>query len=295
MSGGIGARSDWLVSNFHPPDFEHLQPDDLASELKEFYGGLVKPDGEDYSVSTLNSVRASINRYLTLPPYSKPFSIIFSREFRKANEAFFSRVRSIQQLSMSTTFTSEDMQKLLSAEALSHTHPNGLLRKVWFCLVLVLGGKHGTIFPLLTKDCFKVVTDPEGQRILYFHFAPAFLPNGSEIRVKVRQTASTLCPVSAIATYLTKLSPQCEAFFQTPNHPLVSQAGEVWFLPRPLPDARLKGMMKEISSAAGLSRVYSNQALQAMAAGPATHPAESGRRCSDLLQVAGLANAIVEQ
>ncbi|XP_067141093.1 uncharacterized protein [Centruroides vittatus] len=88
---------DWLQCRKKlQPDFENLSPIKLGEMLQEFYSNLKKPDGDDYSVSTFHSIRASINRYLSLPPHSKPFSIIRGSEFQNANEAFFKRVKSIQ-------------------------------------------------------------------------------------------------------------------------------------------------------------------------------------------------------
>lgn len=88
--------SEWLQSRGSRRDFEHLDSVSLANVLEEFYENLTKPDGEEYSVSTMHTIRASISRYLSLPPQSKPFSIIRDREFKKANEAFYRRIRRLQ-------------------------------------------------------------------------------------------------------------------------------------------------------------------------------------------------------
>nr|XP_042898201.1 uncharacterized protein LOC107438031 [Parasteatoda tepidariorum] len=93
---GVKVFREWLQSKGSRRDFEHLDAVSLAGILEEFYENLTKPDGEEYSVSTMHTIRASISRYLTLPPQSKPFSIIRDREFKRANEAFYRRIRRLQ-------------------------------------------------------------------------------------------------------------------------------------------------------------------------------------------------------
>ncbi|GIY16359.1 TRASH domain-containing protein [Caerostris darwini] len=93
---GVKVFREWLQSRGSRRDFERLEAVALAGILEEFYENLTKPDGEEYSVSTMHTIRASISRYLTLPPQSKPFSIIRDREFKRANEAFYRRIRRLQ-------------------------------------------------------------------------------------------------------------------------------------------------------------------------------------------------------
>ncbi|GFX69718.1 TRASH domain-containing protein [Trichonephila clavipes] len=93
---GVKVFREWLQSRGSRRDFERLEATVLAGILEEFYENLTKPDGEEYSVSTMHTIRASISRYLTLPPQSKPFSIIRDREFKRANEAFYRRIRRLQ-------------------------------------------------------------------------------------------------------------------------------------------------------------------------------------------------------
>ncbi|KAG8185761.1 hypothetical protein JTE90_000744 [Oedothorax gibbosus] len=93
---GVKVFREWLQSRNTQRHFESLGAVELAAILEEFYENLTKPDGEEYSVSTMHTIRASISRYLTLPPQSKPFSIIRDREFKRANEAFYRRIRRLQ-------------------------------------------------------------------------------------------------------------------------------------------------------------------------------------------------------
>ncbi|XP_054707023.1 uncharacterized protein LOC129216831 [Uloborus diversus] len=93
---GVKVFREWLQARGSRKDFERLEGATLADILEEFYENLTKPDGEEYSVSTMHTIRASISRYLSLPPQSKPFSIIRDREFKRANEAFYRRIRRLQ-------------------------------------------------------------------------------------------------------------------------------------------------------------------------------------------------------
>lgn len=68
----------------------------------------------------------------------------------------------------------------------------------------------------------------------------------------------------ALKLYLEKISPNCSAFFQYPKANF-SPEDDVWFEQRPFGVNTLANMMKKISKAAGLSRIYTNHSIRVTA------------------------------
>ena len=65
---------------------------------------------------------------------------------------------------------------------------------------------------------------------------------------------------------MAKLNPRCDAFFQYPRkNSKWSYEDEVWFDARPIGGNKLDGMMKSITEAAKLSKMYTNHSVRATA------------------------------
>ena len=69
----------------------------------------------------------------------------------------------------------------------------------------------------------------------------------------------------ALVLYLSKLNPSCDAFFQVPKRSWSTVSDLIWYENRCLGVNKLGEMMKEISSAAKLSKVYTNHSVRATA------------------------------
>ena len=81
---------------------------------------------------------------------------------------------------------------------------------------------------------------------------------------RMYKTNSPADGYSALELFLSKLNPQCEALFQYPKRNW-RPSDKIWYENRPLGINKLSTMMKDISSAAGLSRVYTNHSVRATA------------------------------
>jgi hypothetical protein len=68
----------------------------------------------------------------------------------------------------------------------------------------------------------------------------------------------------ALKLFVTKLNPKCTSFFQYPRRNW-SESDQVWYEARPVGENKLGNMMKEISKAASLSRIYTNHSVRATA------------------------------
>ena len=81
---------------------------------------------------------------------------------------------------------------------------------------------------------------------------------------RMYETDSATDGYSALQKYLAKLNPDCSALFQYPKRNW-SEQDKVWYENRPLGVNKLSAMMKEISSSANLSRIYTNHSVRATA------------------------------
>ena len=99
-------------------------------------------------------------------------------------------------------------------------------------------------------------------------------------------TNSDNCPVASFKKYVAKLSPECEAFFQTPKA-APPTAPSPWYKNCPVGTATLGSMMRKISQYACLSKVYTNHCLRATCI---TILDGEGFTTRDICQISGHAN-----
>ena len=73
------------------------------------------------------------------------------------------------------------------------------------------------------------------------------------------------CPVDSFELYVSKLNPDCDAFFQHPVSKGVARE-DIWYANKPIGLNYLKSMMSKISEAAGLSQRYTNHCIRGSSA-----------------------------
>ena len=78
------------------------------------------------------------------------------------------------------------------------------------------------------------------------------------------KTSSKSDEYTALEKFLSKLNPECETLFQYPKRNW-RPPDKVWYENWPLGVNKLSTMMKNISSEAGLSRIYTNHSVRATA------------------------------
>jgi len=83
-----------------------------------------------------------------------------------------------------------------------------------------------------------------------------------ETNARMYKTNSKTDGYGALDFFLSKLNPECAALFQYPKRNWES-SDKVWYENRPLGISKISTMMKDISSAAGLSRIYTNHSVKA--------------------------------
>ena len=166
----------------------------------------------------------------------------------------------------------EDLDKLKNCETLSLTCPLSLLRNVWFHVSLYwcrrgFEGQRG-----LTKKSFLFGEDAKGKQFVSMahdeatknHQGGVADVESFEKSARMYKTNSKFDGYTALEIFLSKLHPNCEALFQFPKRNW--KAGDhVWYENRPIGVNKLASMMKEISTNAGLSRIYTNHSVRATA------------------------------
>ena len=85
-----------------------------------------------------------------------------------------------------------------------------------------------------------------------------------EKNARMYKTNSKTDVYTGLDFFLSKLNPECESLFQYPKRNC-KPCDNVWYENRPLGVNKLSTMMKDISSAAGLSRIYTNHSVRATA------------------------------
>ena len=85
--------------------------------LRRFYAEVRSKDGKKYGASSLRNIRASIQRHIESPPYSRTISIISDIEFKQANNMLDSmlkslRVEGLDEAKHKENIEPADMQKL---------------------------------------------------------------------------------------------------------------------------------------------------------------------------------------
>ena len=87
-----------------------------------------------------------------------------------------------------------------------------------------------------------------------------------EKTARMYETESETDGYRALSLYISKLNPKCEALFQQPRRDWSeSVTYNIWYENRPLGVNSLGNMMKEISTKAKLSKVYTNHCVRATA------------------------------
>ena len=85
-----------------------------------------------------------------------------------------------------------------------------------------------------------------------------------EKEASIYKTVDQFDGYKALRLYVEKANPNCSSFFQYPKANF-SPEEDVWFEQRPLGINTLTNIMKKISEAASLSKIYTNHSVQATA------------------------------
>ena len=196
----------------------------------------------------------------------------------KSNMILDAKIKNLKQLGKQNikhkpAITTTDLKKLRVHLVISPTTPLGLLRNVWFhtSLYWCRRGREGQ--RNLTPSSFTFAVDENSRAYATMTHDELFKnhPGGFDDTESFEKDGRMYCATddlsdgyNALELYISKLNPQCPAFFQFPKRKW-SLNDSVWYENRPLGVNKLAVMMREISEEAQLSIVYTNHSVRATA------------------------------
>ena len=270
--------TEWSSPKKLTRQLHEYRSDELDEVLRVFYAEVRNRQGEDYSKSTLLGLRNGIERHLNGPPHNKGIQFSSNPVFKKSNLMLNAKIKCLKQQGKENVkhkppISSQDLQKLKVSPTLSPLSPVGLLRNVWFHVTLYWcrRGREGQ--RSLTPSSFSFEIDEEGRSYATMTHdevtknhqggiqdVPSYEKNGRMYKMDQVNDG-----YDALRLYISKLNPNCSAFFQVPKRNWSDTSEDVWYENRPLGVNTLGDMMKKISNEAALSQVYTNHSVRATA------------------------------
>lgn len=235
-------------------------------------------NGENYSRSTLLSLRNGIERFLNSPPLNKGVRITQDARFVLSNKMLDAKIKQLKKENQQSTnhkppIDKEDLQKLKTSSVLLPDGPLSLLRNVWFHTTLFWcrRGREGQ--RSLTKNSFTFESDSSGAPYVTMahdektknHQGGLQDDESFERYGRMYKGTGPTDGYTCLELYLHKLSPKCDALFQYPKRNWSGILESCWYENRPLGVNKLSTMMKDISAAAELSKIYINHSVRASA------------------------------
>ena len=235
-------------------------------------------EGKEHGKSTLLCLRSGIERYLNFPPYNRGLKFSQNPVFKNSNMMLNAKIKDLKQQGKQNVehkpdISTQDLQKLKYHPVLSPSTPLGLLRNVWLHTTLYWCRRGHEGQRNLTSSSFKFLKDENNRpyatmthdELTKNHHGGVGDVESFEKEGRLYQTTDDPSDgFNALQFYISKLNPECTAFFQYPKRKW-SPSNSIWYENRPLGIQKLGTMMKEMSEAAGLSKKYTNHSVRAMA------------------------------
>ena len=219
------------------------------------------------------AIRAGINRYLTSEIIGKKFSITCDPIFKKANKSLNAKLKKIKESGelkvKHASIQAEDIRKCYESGVFGGDSPISLLRVNWFNINLFFRKRGREEQRKLTKTSF--VFKKDANQVEYVEIAEQEKtknhPSGISDKAdegdpKMFSTGAANCPVQYLKKLIRVLHPGEAALFQRPKRKFDS-SDEIWYDRAALGLNNLGKMMREISAAANLSQIYTNNSLRA--------------------------------
>ncbi|XP_076586564.1 uncharacterized protein LOC143320627 [Chaetodon auriga] len=290
---------DFLAQKNMDINFESYTATTLNDILRLFYASVQSTkEGREYSVASLRSLRASINRHL------RDVNIISDTVFKSSNAVFKAILKRYRKSGKDTSFhhpriPESDLEIIRCSSALSPDTPLGLVRKVWFDIQLCLArrGREGN--RELTMTSFSIQRDEDGVEYVSLahkpdaknHKAPNDPQKQNQRGFMFARPGDPLCPVKSFKKYVSKCPPDAKSFYLHPKRS-ITVASDVWYSREPMGVHYLGDMLKKISEEVGLSGIYTNHSLRSTAVGRLSNAgletrqimSVTGHRCESSLQ-----------
>ena len=292
-------ETEWLRSRGQPEAFEYMAADELADQLRKFYGEARTKKRKDYSKQSLISLRAGIQRHIQEPPYNRQINIITDREFKQANMVKTGRIKKNRADGNDTTqhksaIQPGDVRKMYNSGTLSNLNPKALQNKVFFEIMLHFGRRAKEGLRDLKTDSFEFRTDDNGHvyaTIPYNEKSKTNHGTESDREEKEQRMYETgdpeTCPIVSLRLYLSKLNPKSPYFFQHVSTKKSVVVEQYWYNGKCLGINSISCLMKDISKEAKLSQIYTNHCIRATSV---TVLSNEGHDANDIIAISGHKN-----
>ncbi|XP_031570633.1 uncharacterized protein LOC116304966 [Actinia tenebrosa] len=209
-----------------------MTDEELDESLGEFYTEVKTQKGEDYSKSSLISMRHTIERYLNNPPFKRGIQLSAAK-FSLSNKMLNAKIKDLkrqgkQNVQHMLNISLGDLLLLKSSPIIEISHPLSLLRNVWFHVVLYWCRRGRERQRELKPESFTLEVDEDGKcfatmthdEVTKNHQGgvqenPTYEKNG-----RLYETDSPTDGYKTLKLYISKLNPECTAFFQYPRRDL---------------------------------------------------------------------------
>ena len=262
-------RSYVIESKIYPNrDVSSLTEEELNNLLLHFYVACRNKKGDFYKISSMRSIRFSLQRYFL---DNNAIDIIQNHKFVESTIVFENVLKKIKEngkgeINHHPEMEPEDISKLYQSFDLND--PAGLQEMVWFCIMYFFIRRGRENQRAMTKDTFKVDIDASGKR--FIHQVDGESDKNHSIsdhtfsttgEGRIYETGGDKCPVNAFILYLSKLNPNLNALWQRPR-PSITIKHDVWYCNIPHGEKYLGVMLSKLSKKYELSQVYTNHSLR---------------------------------
>ena len=278
-------------------DLKTVAADTLSSLVASFYTDAQTKDGAPFSKkNSLKAARGAIQRHLTT--VGRQVNIFTDSDFTRANKVLDGVLKQRKrdglerQVQHKTPITEEDWLKLKAyfRDVLEANDAVKLTFYVWFSITIHFCLRGGEMQAAICKNDL-VFSQVNGKEVI--KLAPSYMSKNHQGGLLGSDWTSAGIieyehQVAVIKFYLTKLHPDVDRLFQRAmsSCTLPEQATR-WYMRMPLSRNLLSTMMKRLSSAADLSKPYTNHCVRATSI---THLKQSGVGDRQICSVSGHKN-----
>ncbi|XP_072040965.1 uncharacterized protein [Amphiura filiformis] len=244
-----------------------MSADQLDVFLSKFYAALRKEDGTLYTKKSMQGIRYGVQRHFQ---DLRGWDIVKDNEFTESNKSFKAMLVKLKQEGLGyvkhkPTTPKPDFEKIQAS--MDTSSPKGLQNKVFVDIMLFLCNRGQENLRSMKESDFIIETGDDGLRAITRRdeLTKNNRENADEITggMMCEIPGNERCPVKSFLAYVSKLNPNCPAFWQKPKDQAPDSEDEPWYCNMPVGVNTLGKKVKVISQDAGCSKVYTNHCLRA--------------------------------
>ena len=232
-----------------------------------FYAGLRKADGNLYTKKTMHAIKYRLHRHFkTL----KDINITDSAQFPQSHEAYKAFMVKLKNQGKGAVrhkkaISKEDMAKIFESDVMDISTPTGLQNKVFMDIMIYFANRGRENLRDMKADDYILETNEQNLRYIIHRDMLTKCRRENEDEecsgYMFEIPGSPRCLVTTFLAYKSVLHPALHCLWQRPK--ATAPAEGPWYMNSPVGVNLLGNKMKEISKAAGCSKIYTNHCLRA--------------------------------